>query len=72
MAVVVVGEKDFDESLLPEQDTTESTDSMKEDIQKSECDSLESSFYEDPEDYEEPSILELVRVNPQCRSPFNQ
>ena len=60
------------ESLLPEQDTTESTDPTKEDIQKSESDSLASSFYEDSEGYEEPSISELVRVNPQCRSPFNQ
>lgn len=60
------------ESLLPEQRTKEFMETAKDDVEFSESDGLESPPCGDPEDFEESSISELVRVNIQCESLFDQ
>ena len=47
-------------------------ETAKDDVEFSESDGLESPPCGDPEDFEESSISELVRVNIQCESLFNQ
>ena len=60
------------ESLVPEQRTKEFMEMAKDSVESSESYSLESLPCEDSEDFEEPNISELVRVNIHCESLFNQ